>query len=267
MKKLLIILFLPLLIIQCKNSEKSSDNTTEDAAMERNNWANAHLNGKVKSIEETPYTPDESGKISEMDSCCVELKEYSDKGFIMKYTEKNKEGTVTQVNVMEHSETGKFISNTRFKNGKEVWKRVVNRDEEGNPLGAFDSDSTQQVTRIHKGEVYNDFNQPVSGKTYTSDSTYLGTWSYKYIDGLRAGYSWIDSANVQRINRTGEVNDKGWISKVVDVRVEENGDTTTTSETYTYDSFDEMGNWTQRTEYIDQKPVHVMKRSYTYHQE
>lgn len=70
---------------------------------------------------------------------------------------------------------------------------------------------------------------------------------------------------MERINRTGEVNEMGWLSKVVDICVNEGGDTTTIVETYTYDSFGDVGNWTQRTEYNDEKPVKVLKRSYTYY--
>jgi hypothetical protein len=264
MKKPLFILFLPLFLFSCKNGENSSDQASEAIEMERNNWANQHLNGMVKSIEETPYTPNENGDISEMDSCCVKITEFSDNGFIMKVTNKNKEGVVTEVSVRERTETGKFVSNTRTENGKETWKRITTRDEEGNHLHTIDTDSTKNVTYFYNDVTSNEFNQPVSGKMYSKDSTFIGTWSWKYIDGLRTGRGWIDSTNVQRVNRTGEVNDKGWLSRVVDVRVDEKGDTTTTIENYTYDSFDETGNWTQRTENNDEKPVKVLKRSYTY---
>jgi hypothetical protein len=265
MKKLLIIFFLPIMVISCKNSDKTSNESSETVEMERTNLANAHLNGKVKAIEETPYTPDEDGNIGEIDSCCIKIREYNDKGFRTKNIEKNKAGNITAVNVVEHTETGKFKSSTWTENGKEVWKRVVTRDENGKVVQAVDTDSTNQVTRIHKGEVYNEYNQPVSGKSFMSDNTYLGTWSWKYVDGLRTGRTWIDSSDVQRVNRTGEVNDKGWLSRVVDVRVNETDDTVTTIETYTYDSFDETGNWTQRTEFNDDKPVKVLKRVYTYY--
>lgn len=270
MKKVFILFSLPLLIFSCDNSgnnENAEAETPVTIEMERNNWENSHLQGQVKSIVETPYTPDESGAIADMDSCCVEVIDYDSNGFIVKSTEKNKEGQVTVERVLEHTETGKFVSNTETENGKVVWKRVVVRDEEGNIMNAFDSDSTQQVTRIHKGEVYNEYNQPISGKTFNNDSVYLGTWTWQYIDGLRAGRSWTDSTGVVLRKRTGEVNDKGWLSKVIDMEVDDAGVATTTVETYTYESFDETGNWTQRTEYNDGAAVQVVKRAYTYYGE
>lgn len=264
MKKLIFIFFLPLLLFSCNDNKNASNETSETIELERSNWANEHLNGKVKTIGETPFTTDENGNIGEMDSCCVKITEFSDKGYIMKVTNKNDEGTVTRLNTIERTETGKFLSNTRTENGIEVWKRTSTYDEEGKHLFTSDSDTTKNVAYFYNDITNNDFDQPVSGKMYSADSTFIGNWSWKYIDGLRTGRGWIDSTNVQRVNRTGEVNDKGWLSRVVDVRIEENGDTTTTIETYTYDSFDEMGNWTQRTETNDEKPVKVLKRTYTY---
>mgnify|MGYP006902134729 CR=1 FL=1 len=260
------------MIYACGSGENTSTETTESAEkaemkeMERSAWENRNMVGKVKTIVETPYTPAEDGTIADMDSCCVEMIEFSENGYRTGKTEKNKDGEVTAVNVVEHTETGKFVSSTWTEDGKEVWKRVVKRDAEGKALGATDTDSTQQVTRRHKAAEYNEYNQPVSGTTYLADSTYLGKWTYDYDDGYEIGRSWTDSSGVQLMEVTGELNENGWLAKAKVMRVDESGEATTTLETYTYDELDEMGNWTQRTEYNDEKPVEVLKRTYTYYE-
>jgi hypothetical protein len=268
MKKLLLIFLWPLLVFSCTNSETDSaetPETSETAEMERSDWANDHLQGKVRTIEASTYTPEENGEISAMDSCCVEIDEFNDQGFIVTNKEMDAEGNMMRVTVVEYTETGQFLSATTTENGKQVWKRQIEMDEEGTVLSAYDSDSTQQTTAVYSGMTYNEYNQPLEGAMHTGDSTFLGTWSWQYIDGERVGRGWIDSSGVEWIKRVGEVNENGWVSKVTDYGFDGEGNKTTTIETYTYDSFDETGNWTQRTEFKDEKPVQVVKRRYTYY--
>lgn len=267
MKKYFIFL-LPVLAIACSDPKPPSteqEEIVEEVEMERNSWTNWHLKGEVKTITETPYLTDEAGAMGMMDSCCVEITEFDPMGFRSKVTEKNSEGKVTGENVVVHSETGKFVSSTWTRDGKQVWQRTVTRDEDGKVTSAFDTDSTMQITNFYDTDEMNEFNQPVSGKSYAADSTFVGTWSWKYIDGLRSGRGWIDSTGVQLIDRTGEVNEMGWLSKVVDTRMDDNGEMVTTVETYTYDSFDEAGNWTKCTLSENNEPVKIMTRTYTYY--
>ncbi len=270
MKRLPILLALPLLAYSCSNGEPKAEETTEveeTVEMIRSDWANEHLMGEVKSFEQTPYTPAEDGSIGEMDSCCIVIEEYDENGFMTTDSEKNMAGEITEIGVMERTETGLFSSYVRTENGKEVFKRVVYRDDEGKSIKAVDTDSTGNISRVHTADKMNEYDQPVKGKSFLEDSTYVGTWSWDYIDGQRVGQAWVDSAGVQWIKRVGEVNDKGWLSKATDTRMNDAGEEVTIVETYTYDSFDDMGNWTQRTEHHDGEPFKVLKRSYTYYAE
>jgi hypothetical protein len=270
MKKLPLLFALPLLVYSCSEGEPKAEETTEVAEtveMIRSDLTNEHLMGEIKSFEQMPYTPSEDGSIGEMDSCCIVIEEYDENGFMAMKPEKNMAGETTEVGVTERTETGSYSSFTRTANGTEVFKRVVYRDDEGKSVKAVDTDSTGQVTRVHTPDEMNEYEQPVKGKSFLEDSTYVGTWSWQYIDGQRVGQAWVDSAGVQWIDRVGEVNDKGWLSKAVDTRMNETGEEVTVVETYTYDSMDDMGNWTQRTELNDGKPVEVLKRSYTYYTE
>lgn len=273
MKKLAYLLALPLFMYSCGSAEQKpaesteTADTTETVEMIRSDWENDHLHGKVKSIEETPYTADKDGNIGEMDSCCVSMEMYNEHGFMTKETEKNSAGETTETGVIDRDEMGRFMGYTATADGRVVFKRVVERDTEGNAISAVDTDTTGQVTRKHTVDDANEHFQALSGKSYLADGTYLGTWSYDYVDGMRVSSGWVDSTDVQRMKRTGELNDLGWISKSVEVKVGEDGNTTTTTTTYTYDSFDDAGNWTQKTKYENDEPVAVMKRSYTYYAE
>lgn len=273
MKKLGLLFAIPFLVYACNNGEKENtensensetEETTETVEMVSSDLENENMLGQVKSFEETPYTPDEEGNIGAMDSCCIAIEEYDENGFMTTYSEKTSAGEPTEIVMMQRDDMGRFTSYTVTENGMEVFKRVTKRDEDGTLLEATDTDSTGAITRVHKVDEVNENGQAVTGKSYLEDGTYLGTWSFDYVEGMRVSNSWVDSTGVQLMQRLGEVNDKGWLAKVVDVRVGDEGDTTTVVETYTYDSFDDMGNWTQRTMYKDDVPTEVVKRTYTY---
>jgi hypothetical protein len=184
----------------------------------------------------------------------------------MKYTEKDSKGKVTRESIHERIDGSKLKSIKRTENGIEVWSRTIHRNDDGKALYAADTDTTGQVNRIHSIIEENEIGQSLLGKTHTADSTYLGTWAFKYIDGMSAGWSWIDSTGTQTIDSKGELNDKGLLSKMETKSLDNDGNPITTVETYTYESFDDNGNWTQRTKYDgDAKVVRVEKRTYTYY--
>ena len=269
MKNVLPFFILALFAFACTDGQKKSEDGAEDTAeVVRSTLQNMHMNGNIKSITETPYTPGEDGSIGDMDSCCLEVKQYNRAGFLTTESETNNAGEEESVYSVVYSDDNKYVSGTVVEDGAEVWKRMVERDDEGEFIHALDYDTTGQVYRRHTVEERNEYDQPVSGKTYDGDSTYLGTWGWQIIDGARAGRSWVDSAGVQLLSRIGEVNDNGWVSKVMVVSIDaETGDTTKAVETYSYDAMDDAGNWTQRTKSEDGKAVKVSKRTYEYYEE
>lgn len=262
------ILAASLLFSACGQNSTVEENVKEAEPIAKNSdWMTRHLKGKVKTIEQTSFTPDSTGQISEMDSCCIKLTSFDANGFVEMFSEKDADGANPMELKFERLEDNKFKSATRFRNGEMKWKRTTTYDENGNTLHAIDTDSAGQVTNYYSEITENEIGQVLKGKMHTADSTYLGTWSRKYIDGMRAGRGWVDSTGTELRNRTGELNEKGLLSKMTDYRVTEEG-ATTTVKTYTYDSFDEVGNWTQRTEYDEEgKATNVKKQTYTYYKE
>jgi hypothetical protein len=269
MKRLFPFFILTLFALACNNTEKASEEAAEETSESvRSYLQNAHLNGKIKTITETSYTPGEDGSIGEPDSCCVVITQFSEAGFIVTETETTSSGEESSVYNEERNADGKYVSGTVTEGGVQVWKRVVNRDDAGEVINAQDFDTSGQIYRTYALIERNDYDQPVKGQSLDADSTYLGTWSWQYIDGNRVGRGWVDSSGVQLVSRIGEVNDKGWVSKVTDVSIDaESGDTTTVIETYTYDAMDDAGNWTQMTKSKDGKVAQVLKRTYEYYAE
>src|SRR5690606_23661607 len=66
---------------------------------------NERLNGDIQSVEETPYQVDSSGKIGNMDSCCIDLVEYDENGNAVRFTSKDSKGNVKNQSVYTRHET------------------------------------------------------------------------------------------------------------------------------------------------------------------
>ena len=268
MRNLFLLLVSITLVLACKDSAKEAVAVADEeiAPIAANSdWAINHLKGKVKSIEESHYTPDSLGSISAMDSCCTEVEVHNENGFVVKYYETDSDGTVTEETVIEYVEGDEFKSARTTIDGKEVFVRVANYDADGKLLDATDTDSTGQITYYYDNMIENEIGQILSGKMYSADSTFMGTWTRKYTDGMETGRGWSDQDGNVLDDTTGELNEKGWLAKMTTVNTDAKGVSTTTVETMVYDSFDEMGNWTQRTEFDnDGKTEQVEKRVYTY---
>jgi hypothetical protein len=86
----------------------------------------------------------------------------------------------------------------------------------------------------------------------------------KYDKNLWLGFTGKDSVGKIKNSSVAKYNDKGEQVEVSNTNVTK--DSTTTHVTkYTYDTHDDMGNWTQRTEWNDKgKAVKIIKREYTY---
>ena len=263
MNKLLLFIASSLILFSCNNAPKEVE---DDVVMiaENSDWTLDHLKGMVQLIEQSTYTADSTGQIGEMDSCCTEFTTFNEDGFAIKFEYKDRNGLVTEEISMELMDNGKFKSAIRMENGKLSWNRAVTYDADGKILFAVDTDSSDLVSRYYNGIVENEQGQILEGKIYKADSVLFGVWTRKYIDGLETGRGWTDSLGVETLKATGEVNKDGLLSKMTTVKIVEDS-TTTSIETYVYDSFDETGNWTQRSTLgEDGKTTKVEKRVYSY---
>ncbi len=63
-------------LLSCNNADKKATEVAKNS-----DWNGQNLKGRVQTMEETTYTPDSTGKIGAMDSCCINIQQFDDKGY------------------------------------------------------------------------------------------------------------------------------------------------------------------------------------------
>ena len=259
MKKVLIIMA-GLFVLACNNKkDKEAEKKVVFSELESQN-----LKGDISSIEESPYKADSTGKIGEMDSCCVSVTDYDENGNSAKSVNKDSKGAISSESVFTRHANGLFKSIANTAKGKSTGGFDTKVDENGNYTwaGAIDSNG--------KGDVYytditqNEVGEVAGWKQYNKDSVFTGQGEAKFDKHQQLSFTFKDSAGVVKNTSSSKYNDKGEQIEFSSTNVTK--DTTTTTVTkYTYETHDDMGNWTQRTTWNDKgKATAITKRTYTY---
>jgi hypothetical protein len=259
MKKLLLLMLTGMILVSCKDSKK------ETAVIKNNDWTSQNLKGMVKSTEQSTYTPDSTGKTGEMDSCCIVTEEYDDKGYTTSSTRKDSKGNGAETTTMTRYEKGQMKAVTYSKSGKNTGGMEIDIDKDGKYSGARELDSAGKLLFYYTGITEDEYGAVTSGTRHKADSSVFGTFKNEYVKGIQVGNSYTDSSGKLVSSSKSELNDKGDVVKTTETNAGKDS-TTTTVTTYTYDSWDEQGNWTQRTSYNDKgKATKVTKRTLTYY--
>ena len=259
MKKLFVVLISATLIISCNDAKKEAE------VAKNSDWTAQNLKGMVQTVESTNYTPDSTGKIAAMDSCCITVDKFDKNGYINSSTKKDSKGTETEKVTMTHYEKGQMKSVATTKSGKPSNGFEIEIDKDGKYSGAHEKDSTGKATFYYTGLTEDDYGQVTAGTRHKADSTVDGVFSNEYVKGMQVAGTYKDSSGKEVSNSKSELNDKGDIAKTTEMNVTKDS-TTNTVTTYKYDSYDEQGNWTQRTSYNEKgKATKVVKRSFTYY--
>jgi hypothetical protein len=259
MKKLLMLMVTGMILFSCNNGE------TETAVAKNSDWTTQNLKGMVKSIEQSTYTPDSTGKIGAMDSCCINTDEFDEKGYTTSSAKKDSKGNAGETTSFAHYDKGQMKSVSNSKNGKVTGGFEIDIDKDGKYTGARELDSAGKSTFYYTGLTEDDYGSVTSGTRHKKDSSVDGVFKSEYTKGIQVGNSYTDSSGKQVYTSKSELNDKGDVAKTTETNVGKDS-TTTTVTTYTYDSRDEQGNWTQRTTINDKgKATKVTKRTITYY--
>lgn len=256
-----LIIMAGLFVLACNNQEDKK----AEKKVKYSDLVNERLNGNVQSVEETPYQVDSAGKIGNMDSCCIDLVEYDENGNAVKFTSKDSKGMVKNQSVYTRHETGLWIgSNDTKEDGKPSGSMKVGVDDKGQYTVAEAFDSTGKLDVYYTDTKQNEFGQILGWKQYDKDSVFRMQGEATYDKGLQMGFTTKDSVGKLKSSSSFKYNDKGEQTEATQTNVLK--DSTTTKVTkYTYDSHDEMGNWTQRTTFDDKgKATKIIKRVYTY---
>lgn len=224
------------------------------------------LKGDISSIEEAPYKTDSTGKTGEMDSCCISVSDYDENGNNVKWTSKDSKGTVKESGVITRYENGRWKGQTNTKDGKTTsFETTV--DDKGDYNGGHAYDTSGKLEFYYTGLSVNEHGQVLSWKQWDKDSVFRMEGAATYDKYNQTSSTLKDSVGKVKNSNTTKYNDKGEQAEVSNTNVGKDSTTTTVTK-YTYETHDDMGNWTQRTTWNDKgKPTKIVKRTYSYRKE
>ena len=124
------------------------------------------------------------------------------------------------------------------------------------------------IDENYKDLSENEYGEVLKGTEYKPDNTMKSSFENNYDkDGHFIGGSGKDSTGKEIFHSTVKLNDKGDAAEETTMTVTKDS-TKNETVTYKYDSYDDQGNWTQRTTYNDKgKPTKIVKRTYTYYKD
>lgn len=259
MKRIVIIATGLFLLASCNNSTEKK--------VKYSDLVNDHVKGNVQTVEDTPYQVDSTGKAGAMDSCCIDVTQYDENGNAVRFTSRDSKGTVKNESVFTRHENGLWTGATDTKAGKPSGSMKVGVDDKGQYTVAQTTDSTGKPDIYYTGITQNEYGQVLSWKQYDKDSVFRQEGESKYDKSLFMGFTMKDSLGKVKSTSSAKYNDKAEQTEFSNTTITK--DSTTTKVTkYTYETHDDMGNWTQRTEWNDKgKAVKIIKRVYTYRKE
>jgi len=259
MKKILFFFLAILIVISC-NEKKQEVSKNADVLAD-------NLKGKVEKTTETDYKVDSSGKIGDQDSCCVVNVNYDEKGYISTYSSDDKYGSKKEAEVFTHNDNGTMKSVKNTKNGTPASTISIQIDKDGKYTSAQETDSTNKLSAYYTDLSENDYGQLTSLKKYRPDSTLESSMTSTYDKQIFKGNEVKDSVGKVTYSSTVKVDDKNNVIERATKTVTK--DSTINKVTiYKYTTFDDNGNWTERTELDENgKPVKITKRVITYYKE
>ncbi len=259
MKKILFLSMVTLFALSCNQKKEETPKNADVLA--------DNLKGKVEQTRETDYKTDSTGKVGEQDSCCVVGAKYNEQGYILEYTSDNKAGTEKEKEVFTHDQNGVMKDLKNTKNDKPVGTIIIAADKDGKYTGATESDSADKMSFYYTDIKQNDYGQLTSLKKYNKDSSLNSTMTSIFDKQIFKSTEVKDSLGKLSYSSAVKLDDK---NNVVEksTRTVTKDSTTDKVTRYKYNSFDDKGNWTERTEMDESgKPLKITKREITYYKE
>lgn len=224
-----------------------------------------NLNGNVQQTTATDYKADSSGKMGEPDSCCVATTKYDEKGYVTEYDNDDKSGENKEKSTYTHYDNGAMKDFKNTKNGKFVSSITVLTDSAGKYTMAKEYDSANRLKFYYTDISQNEYGQLTGMKKYNADSSLSGSMVSNFNNSIFTGNEAKDSVGKVVFSSTVKLDDKNNVIERDSKNVTKDSTVSKTSK-YKYDSLDDQGNWTQRTELDENgKPVKIVKREITYY--
>jgi hypothetical protein len=224
----------------------------------------AGIKGNISSITMLYYSCDSTGKIGELQDCCIVLQEYNEDGNNAKQTSTNKEGKITEVETADFYSNGLRKSQTTIQNGKKARYIETAIDDSGRYTLFKFLDSSGYLQNYMTDLVINEFAQPVSFIFYNKDSSIIMKEESKYNGNKLTSYFQTDKTGKRIATYELKYNDKGELIAQIVIALTESGEKKTVSK-YTYDGYDDNGNWLKLIKWNDNdKAMSIEKREFTY---
>jgi len=240
----------------------SNDKKTE--AAKNTDLIQQNLKGKVQKVEETTVNIDSTGKMKPDSSTSVN--EFDEKGYQTKYSTKDSSGILTSEQNISHNDDGTFKEMTTTAKGKQTFK-LVTEVKDGKYTGGKSYDSTGKQDSYYTDLKTNDYGIVYAGKQHFMNDKIKSTFDMKYDGPNFIGGTATDSTGKTTYTGSVKLNDKGYPAEETSTTLDKDV-TKTEVVSYKYDSYDDKGNWTQRTTDNDKgKPTKVVKRTYTYYKD
>jgi hypothetical protein len=264
MRITLLTLTLALFISACNQKQPAS--TVSNAASD---LAGENLKGNVTQVETDSYKIDSMGKTGPLDEKNIE--KFDSAGYTVSFISMNGKDSIKSQGSFQHNASGLLtnMQTTGAKNEKKS-SMIIEFDSSGKYSLAKSYDSTGKMDVYYTDITTNIFGQVTGAKGYHADSTLKMTFSNNFDSVYYIGGNAKDSLG--KITYSGKIilNDKKDQAKLDETTVTTDPKTKkdtakNTSTTFTYDSWDNHGNWTQQTSINEKgKPAKIIKRIIIY---
>ena len=260
MKKVIMVIVAGSLLAACGEPGK------KEAGIPKNSdWNADNLKGMVKTLEIMTYTPDSTGAIDKPDSCCSDVQHYDEQGYFTSFESKTTAGIVSTSGTATRYPDGRMKEFINMKHGKQQGRFSIELDEKGQYAHAIGYDSNNVMDIYYTDITDNDFGAITGAVAHHPDSSIKESFKSVYQGPIMESSTTTDSLGKTKSTFMITLNDK--LDREKTIYTNHGKDSTTTEvETFTYETYDDQGNWTQRTTYDkDGKPKKVVKRTITYY--
>jgi hypothetical protein len=254
MKKILLFFIVLVSFIACKNNQIRKNT----GIIQQN------LKGQVQTLTEITTNLDSTGN-AKSDST-IKISEFNSGGYNTTVTLKDSSGKIIQIQTLVLNSDGTVNEMKKSKDGKQIYRFTAEVDKSGNYISGKSYDSTNNQDGYMADLKTNEYGIIYSGKEYFMNGKIKNSWDAKYEGPNYVGYTAIDSVG-KTSNGTAKLNEKGDAIKE-NYTYYEKDSAITKNYSYKYDSYDDKGNWTQRSTYDEkEKKESVVKRVFAYYKD
>lgn len=246
------------LALACHQNTSTSGNVVKSIP----DLKSENLKGNIQQLETDTYLVDSvTGKMGKLDGKGIEI--YNDSGYTVSYSNYSPKDNSTTVYKYDHNANGFTTDMTTTKNNKPLSSMKILVDSTGHYSLATSFDSTGKEDVYYDSIKSNDYGEVLSAKGHHPDSTLKMTFVNKFDSVYYVGGESKDSVGKLTYSSSVKLNDKRDPQQMDETTVTKDSTKNTTT-TYTYDAWDNHGNWIQQTSSEKGKPKKIVKRIITY---